>query len=89
MALIIHYFNKANPNSVESNMLPNLKNYLRQLATTSETNQFLMPWGGICLRNCDDDGDFLKFKSICDYKPLGQRMWLHLHILLFRDNVSL
>ena len=49
-------------------MVPNVTNYLRQLSKTEEENHFFLPWGGLCLRNCDDNGDLLKFKSVKDYK---------------------
>ena len=75
--------------SIDQNkMLPNLTNYLRQLSKTEEENHFFLPWGGLCLRNCDDNGDLLKFKSVKDYKRVGKRLWLHLPLLLFRENVS-
>ena len=69
-------------------MLPNVTNYLRQLSKTQEENYFFLPWGGLCLRNCDDNGDLLKFKSVKGYKRVGKRLWLHLPLLLFRENVS-
>ena len=68
-------------------MLPNVTNYLRQLSKTQEENYFFLPWGGLCVRNCDDNGDLLKFKSVKGYKRVGKRLWLHLPLLLFRENV--
>ena len=34
----------------------------------------------------DENGDLLIFKSIGDYRKSGKRMWLHLQLLLFREN---
>ena len=36
--------------------------------------------------NCDENGDLLIFKSIGYYRKSGKRMWLHLQLLLFREN---
>ena len=39
-------------------------------------------------RNCDDLGDFLKFKSVAHYKEDGRPLWLLLTLVLFRENVN-
>ena len=80
------------PSRIQANIMSSkFKYYLRQLSKTQETNHFLLPWGGLCLRNCDENGDLVKFKSIREYRPLDNKMWLHLPLLLFRDrdNVSI
>ena len=62
--------------------------YLRQLSKSHEKNHFLLPWGGLSLRNCDENGDILTFKNIKEYKPVENKFWLHLPLLLFRANAS-
>ena len=86
--LIVRHIGQSHISIDQNKMLPNLTNYLRQLSKTEEENHFFLPWGGLCLRNCDDNGDLLKFKSVKDYKRVGKRLWLHLPLLLFRENVS-
>ena len=65
-----------------------LKQYKRSLSKSSETNLFLTPWGGVVYRNCDELGDLLSFKSVAAYTGEDKPLWLHLPLVLFRDNVS-
>ena len=67
-------------------MSHSLKNYLRQLSKTQEENKFILPWGIVVLRNCDQNGDFLTFKNIGDFKKGGKDKWLVIQLLLFREN---
>ena len=67
-------------------MSNSLKHYLRQLSKTQEENKHILPWGSIVLRNCDQNGDLLTFKSIGEYKKTGKDMWLQIQLLLFREN---
>ena len=71
-----------------ANMALQLKQYKRNLSKSSETNLFLTPWGGVVYRNCDELGDLLSFKSVAAYKGEDKPLWLHLPLVLFRDNVS-
>ena len=67
-------------------MSHSLKNYLRKLSKTQEENKFILPWGIVVLRNCDQNGDFLTFKNIGDFKKGGKDKWLVIQLLLFREN---
>ena len=63
------------------------KNYTKNLSKGNEGNKFLLPWGGVLLRNCDSLGDLLSFKSVAQYMD-EQPLWLVvLSLLPFRDNV--
>ena len=63
------------------------KNYTTNLSKGNEENKFLLPWGGVLLRNCDSLGDLLSFKSVAQYRDQEQPLWLVLSLVLFRDNV--
>ena len=63
------------------------KQYTKNLSKPNEENHFLLPWGGVVLRNCDDLGDLLTFKSVAHYREEGKPLWLVLALVLFRENV--
>ena len=63
--------------------------YTRNLAKTKEENMFLLPWGGLVLRNCDGLGDLLQFQSVAHYRDSNQPLWLILSLVIFRENVSI
>ena len=44
------------------------KNYTTNLSKGNEENKFLLPWGGVLLRNCDSLGELLTFKSAAQYR---------------------
>jgi hypothetical protein len=62
--------------------------YSRNLAKTNEENMFLLPWGGLVLRNCDELGDLLHFQSVAHYRESSRPLWLILSLVIFRENVS-
>ena len=62
--------------------------YSRNLAKTDEKNMFLLPWGGLVLRNCDELGDLLNFQSVAHYRESSQPLWLMLSLVIFRENVG-
>ena len=66
-----------------------LKEYRRNLSNQNEQNIFLLPWGGVVCRNCDDLGELISYKSVTDYKEGDKPLWLVLSLVLFRENVSL
>ena len=66
-------------------MTLHLKQYRKKLS--KEENVFLLPWGGVVLRNCDDLGDLLQFKSVAQYREHENPLWLILSLVLFRENV--
>ena len=49
---------------------------------------FLLPWGGLVLRNCDELGDLLHFQSVAHYRESSRPLWLILSLVIFRENVS-
>ena len=70
-------------------MWPNLKNYLRQLSKARNTHTFIFPWGGVCLQNCDSNGDLLTFSRLAEFTRSRQSLWLYLPLYLFRDEVEI
>lgn len=64
-----------------------LRNYRKNLAKPNEENIFLLPWGGVVCRNCDDLGDLVSFNSVAQYKEENKPLWLVLSLMLFRENV--
>ena len=64
-----------------------LKQFRKNLSKSKEENIFLLPWGGIVLRNCDVLGDLLQFKSVAHYREENTPLWLILSLVLFRENV--
>lgn len=64
-------------------------NYKRNLITSKDENFFLLPWACILIKNCDDVGELLNFKTKQEYKDQTRSMWLLLKLHLFRDNVSI
>ena len=64
-----------------------LKQYRKNLSKQSDENLFLLPWGGVVLRNCNELGDLLSFKCVASYREHNTPMWLVLSLVLFRENV--
>ena len=64
-----------------------LKQYRKQLSKSKQEDIFLLPWGGVVCRNCDNLGDLLTFKNIPQYRENGEPLWLLLSLVLFRENV--
>ena len=60
-----------------------LKEYRRKLSNRNEENIFLLPWGGLVCRNCDDSGDLISYKSITDFRSGDKPLWLVLSLVLF------
>ena len=70
------------------NMALRLTQYRKNLSKSNEENLFLTPWGGAVCRNCDDLGDLLSYTSVNEYKEEDRPLWLHLSLVIFRENVS-
>lgn len=56
--------------------------YLQQLATVKNT-YFPVKWGGIALKNCDDKGELLNFKSKNEASKSVIRPWIYLPLKIF------
>ena len=65
-----------------------IRQYMKNLAKTKEDSIFLTPWASIVGRNCDDEGELLKFKSIAQYRNYNRPLWIHLQLILFSENVE-
>ena len=65
-----------------------LNQYRRNLSKPGETKRFLLPWGGVVCQNCDDEGELVHYKSVKEYRDAEKSLWLHLSLMLFRENVS-
>ena len=50
---------------------------------------FLLPWARIAIKNCKDDGEFIKFNTVKEYKSQSKSLWLLLKLMIFRDNTNL
>ena len=65
-----------------------LNHYRKQLSKSEEENIFLLPWGGVVCRNCDELGDLLRYKSISEYRDNEKPLWVQLKLVIFRENVK-
>ena len=63
-----------------------LKEYRRRLLQQDEENIHLLPWGGVVIRNCDDEGRLTKYKSVKDYRDGDKPLWVLQPLVLFREN---
>ena len=63
--------------------------YLRQISADINNNFFKSPWGGIVMKNNDDCGELLTFKSKDSYKSQRKKLWLYLHLKIFRHEGGL
>ena len=58
------------------------------MSKSEEENIFLLPWGGVVCRNCDELGDLLRYKSISEYRDNEKPLWVQLKLVIFRENVK-
>ena len=63
--------------------------YLQQISSNLQELFFKTPWGSVVVKNCDDDGKLLEFKSKSEYSRSEKSLWLNLKLKLFRDNGEL
>ena len=63
--------------------------YLQQISSNLQEMFFKTPWGSVVVKNCDDDGKLLEFKSKNEYSRSEKSLWLNLKLKLFRDNGEL
>ena len=64
-------------------------NYRRILSVTLEKNFFVLPWASVVVKNCNEDGELLQFKTMKSYRDQGQSFWVLLKLSIFRDNLGL
>ena len=70
--------------------LPNdIINYKRNISASKDKNFFVLPWSSVILKNSDDLGELLEFKSAKTYKDQTASLWILLRLHFFRDNVFL
>ena len=65
-----------------------LKEYRKNLSKPNENHIFLLPWGGVVCRNCDENGELVSYNSVASYRDGDKPLWLVLSLVLFRENVS-
>ena len=66
---------------------PGCLNYLRQISL-NKNEYFFLPWGGVAIRDCSENGELRTFVSLSDFKTRkirGEFQWLHLTLNLFVD----
>ena len=63
-------------------------NYKRNLLSKKEDIFYVLPWASVILKNCDEQGELLVFKTKKHYKDQTKSLWLQLKLHFFRDNVS-
>ena len=51
-----------------------------------ERNFYSLDWGAVAIRDCDNNGDLLKFKNVKSFKEYGKTMWITLKLARFREN---
>ena len=66
-----------------------INNYRRNLSVGKEKNLLVLPWARIAIKNCKDDGEFIKFNTVKEYKSQSKSLWLLLKLMIFRDNINL
>jgi hypothetical protein len=66
-----------------------LTNFKRNISASRDKNFFVLPWSGVILKNSDDLGELLEFKSAKAYKDQRASLWILLRLHFFRDNVLL
>ena len=62
--------------------------YLQQLAC-SKQDFFRINWGGIALKNCDENGTLLEFKSKSEAAKSQKLPWLYLPLKKFKIQVNI
>ena len=60
--------------------------YLQQIAADLNNQFFKCPWGGVVMKNSDDNGKLLSFKSKDEYRHTEKKLWLYLSLKIFRHN---
>ena len=63
-----------------------LERYLNELQKANDENYFELPWGGMVMRNCNKNGDLLKFKTVSQFDKKNKSLWIHLKLQIFREN---
>ena len=63
--------------------------YLQQLSLNIQETLFKTPWGTVIVKNCDDEGKLMEFKSKTEYSKSEKSLWLNLQLKMFRDNGEL
>ena len=64
-------------------------NYRRNLSVSLEKNFFVLPWASVVVKNCNEDGELLQFKTMKSYRDQGQSFWVLLKLSIFHDNLGL
>ena len=64
-------------------------NYRRNLSVDKDKNLIVLPWACVAIKNCKDDGEFLKFKNTKKFKDQAKSLWLLLELMIFRDAANL
>ena len=59
-------------------------NYRRNLSVDKDKNLIVLPWACVAIKNCNDDGEFLKFKNTKKSKDQAKSLWLLLELMIFR-----
>lgn len=63
--------------------------YLQQISASLEQNIFKTPWGSVIVKNCDEDGKLLEFKSKTEYSSSLKSLWLNMPLKVFRADGDL
>ena len=63
--------------------------YLQQISASLEQNIFKTPWGSVIVKNCDEDGKLLEFKSKTEYSSSLKSLWLNMPLKVFRADEDL
>lgn len=70
---------------LESMMEDTFLNYVRNL-NIPEKNIYPLEWSAVAIRDCDANGELLKFKKFKSFKEHDRHMWITLKLARFRDN---
>ena len=60
--------------------------YLQKNCSDLQQRVFKTPWGSVLIQNCDENGNWIDYKSVQDFKDSGKSLWLNLKLVLFRKD---
>lgn len=85
LVLVIHVPSTKLGQKMSSALDLNTRHYLRNLAKC-DNSFFLTPWGGVILRNSDEDGDLVQHSTTQSFIQSKLPFWIYLILKIFRDD---
>ena len=63
-----------------------LNNYVRNLLLECELNKFILDFPLAVIKNCDDEGEMITFRTSAEFKKQSKPYWLLMKPLSFEEN---